>query len=589
MAKSPLTDAQGVVKVAVFSDGAPLGDDAQLLSLTVRRAVNQLPSAQLEFADGDMADADFPLSNQATLIPGAAIRIAAGYGDEAQTLFEGIVVKHAIRIRSDNDARLIVECWDRAVGMSLGRRNASFNAQRDSDVIAALIGRAGLKADVQATTVTHPGLVQYDASDWDFLVARAEANGQLVIAEDGTVSVAAPDTSAQPVLEVTWGMDLMSFDAEIDARTQLACVAASAWDPAQQQASQAEALPRALNAQGDLDSPTLARTIGQDGLRLQAGVPMQQEALSAWAEARQLRSGLARVRGRMRFQGSAAARVGGLINVAGVGARFSGHVFVSGLRHEIADGDWVTEVEFGLAPATRPEPAAPGLPAGIAGLHVGKVVSLAGDPAGQHRVQVSVPVFGSDAAPVWARLLQFQASNSFGAFFAPEIDDEVVLGFFGNDAAHPVVLGGLYSSRRTPPHALENDNDIKAVVTRARLKLEFDEKNRVITVTTPANNRVVLSDEDRSITLHDQSGNRVELNPAGITLDTAKDIRATAKGTITLDAVGGVTIASPMDVVLTGLNLRCEAQVGFVAKGHASAELSAAGQTVVRGGLVLIN
>jgi len=589
MAKSPATDAQGAVRVAVFSGGAPLGDGARLISVTVQRAVNQLPSAQLVFADGDMAEAAFPLSDQATLIPGAAIRIAAGYGDEAQTIFEGIVVKHAIRIGSDNDSRLIVECCDRAVSLSLGRRNASFAAQRDSDVIAALIVRAGLTAEVQATTVTHAGLVQYDTSDWDFLVARAEANGQLVIANGGSVSVAAPDTSAQPVLQVTWGQDLLSFDAEIDARTQLASVMACAWDLALQQQAQAKTAPQALNAQGNLDAPTLARAIGQGGLCLQAGVPMPQDALSAWAAARQLRSGLARVRGRMRFQGSAAARVGGLIEVAGVGARFSGAAFVSGLRHEIVDGDWVTEAEFGLPPDARPEPAAPSLPPGITGLQVGKIVSLAGDPAGEQRVQVCIPVLGSNAAPVWARLAQFQASSGFGAFFVPEIDDEVVLGFFGNDPAHPVVLGSLYSSRRPPPYALANDNRTQAIVTRAGLKVEFDETNKSITLTTPANNRVVLSDHDRSITLLDQNGSRVELNSDGVTIDSAKDIHVTAKGAITLDAAGGVSISSPMDVSLTGLNVRCAAQVGFTATGSATAELSASGQTVVRGALVLIN
>jgi len=38
-----------------------------------------------------------------------------------------------------------------------------------------------------------------------------------------------------------------------------------------------------------------------------------------------------------------------------------------------------------------------------------------------------------------------------------------------------------------------------------------------------------------------------------------------------------------------GLNVNCEAQVGFAAKGNASAELSAAGQTVVKGAMVMIN
>jgi hypothetical protein len=40
---------------------------------------------------------------------------------------------------------------------------------------------------------------------------------------------------------------------------------------------------------------------------------------------------------------------------------------------------------------------------------------------------------------------------------------------------------------------------------------------------------------------------------------------------------------------VAGLNVSSDAQVGFSAKGTASAELSAAGQTVVKGAMVMIN
>jgi hypothetical protein len=42
-------------------------------------------------------------------------------------------------------------------------------------------------------------------------------------------------------------------------------------------------------------------------------------------------------------------------------------------------------------------------------------------------------------------------------------------------------------------------------------------------------------------------------------------------------------------VKVDGLNVSCTAQVGFTGKGSASAELSASGQTTVKGALVLIN
>lgn len=66
-------------------------------------------------------------------------------------------------------------------------------------------------------------------------------------------------------------------------------------------------------------------------------------------------------------------------------------------------------------------------------------------------------------------------------------------------------------------------------------------------------------------------------------------MRLTAKGATTLDAVGALNIGAGADVKVAGLTVVCDAQVGFSAKGAASAGLSAAGQTTVKGAMVMIN
>jgi Rhs element Vgr protein len=592
---SPLVNAEGVVRITVFSGGSKLAAEAQLISLTVTRAVNRVPTARLVFADGDMPNRKFPLSDAATLTPGSSVRITAGYGDAEQQIFEGIVIKHSIRIEGENEARLLVECRDKAVKMTVGRKNATYSKMLDSAVIGNLISAAGLTGDVSSTSTEHTDLVQYYVSDWDFVVSRAEANGLLVIATDGKLTVKAPETSSEPTLEVTYGDDLIGFEAEMDARTQFSSATASSWSPGEQAEQTATAPPPKLNQQGNLDAATLAGVIGLSSLQLQTGAAIESTALDSWAKALQVKAGLARIRGKMRFQGSAKAKVGGLITLVGVGTRFSGDVFVGAVTHEIEAGHWITTAEFGVSPNWFTEqhdvmaPAAAGLLPGIGGLHVGKVTQLDSDPDAQQRVQVSIPVLGSAAQPVWARLVQFYASNAFGAFFVPEVGDEVVLGFFDNDPTHPVILGSLYSSNRAPPYALTAENNTKAIVTRCKAKIEFDEENKVITVTTPGKNKVVLSDQDQSILLLDQNNNRAELNPGGITLDSPKDIKVKANGTITLDAMGAITITSQADVKSTGLNVSCEGQVGFTGKGSATAELSASGETVVRGAVVMIN
>jgi uncharacterized protein involved in type VI secretion and phage assembly len=154
----------------------------------------------------------------------------------------------------------------------------------------------------------------------------------------------------------------------------------------------------------------------------------------------------------------------------------------------------------------------------------------------------------------------------FGAFVTPEIGDEVILGFFNNDPSCPVILGSLYSSKHVPPYELTAENNFKAIVTRSKLKLEFDEEKKIITLITPGKNKVVISDEGKSILLQDQNNNKVELSPTGILLDSPKDITINAKGKVAISAVQNIEIAAQMDVKTTGLNISSSANVSLSPK-----------------------
>jgi Rhs element Vgr protein len=354
--------------------------------------------------------------------------------------------------------------------------------------------------------------------------------------------------------------------------------------------------PPTLNAQGDLTSSTLADVGGLSEYRLQSGIALDRGALQKWTDAQQVKSGLGRIQGRLKFVGTAKARIGSLITLAGLGGRFNGDAFISGVRHDIERGEWITEAEFGLAPdwaADRRDLASPpaaGLIPPVEGLQVGVVTKLDADPEEQFRVRVSVPVTEAETADVWARLSRWYASEGIGAFFVPEIGDEVVLGFFNNDPSHAVILGSIYSKKRKPYYTPTAENFTKGLVTKSKLKVEFDDDKKVITIVTPGNNKIVLSDDDKSILLSDQNSNVVKLSPDGILIDSPKDITISAKGKITVTAVGDISATSSTgDIKASALNINNDAKVGFVAKGAATAELSASGQTTVKGALVMIN
>lgn len=595
MADSPQLNTSEVLKLTISSNGSPIADTIRIISVEVNRAINRVPSARIEIMDGDMPNDDFPVSDTVTFAPGQDVVISAGYGSETTAIFQGVVVRHGIKISGKNEARLLIECKHKAVSLTIGKKNANYVNMKDSDIISQLVAPCGVSADVTASDTEHKEIVQYYSSDWDFIVARAEANGFLVVADDSSVIVKAPQTAVAAVLKVTYGVDLISFQADIDARTQLQSVVGAAWDPATQAVVQQTASQASLYTQGDLTAAALAKVAGPSSYRLQTVAPLETGELKAWASARQMKSALAKIRGKMKFQGSAQAKPGTMIELVGVGKRFSGSVFVSAVQQELIDGNWITEVEFGMAPEWFSEQIgggdalASGLLPGAAGLQIGTVLKLDADPEGQYKIQVAIAVLQTETQGVWARLANFYGSSGVGAFFIPEIGDEVVIGYFNNDPSHPVVLGSLYSSQRKMPYELTADNFTKALWTKGMLKVIFDDDKKVVTIITPQKNTIVLSDDAKSICLTDQNSNKIEMNPDGILLDSPKDIVINAKGKISITAVANIESSAKADIKSEALNINLTAKVGFVAKGSATAELSASGQTTVKGAMVMIN
>jgi hypothetical protein len=110
-----------------------------------------------------------------------------------------------------------------------------------------------------------------------------------------------------------------------------------------------------------------------------------------------------------------------------------------------------------------------------------------------------------------------------------------------------------------------------------------------LTLSTPGKNTITLDDKGKSIVLADQNKNTITLNASGITISSDKDINLKAKGGINLTATSKINLSATQDLVASGMNVNLTAKTAFKAKGNASAEVSASGQTTIKGGLVNIN
>lgn len=591
MTESPSINKDRVLSCSVYCGGSKLKENYTLVSASVRLELNHIGKATLKFNAGNMDQQTFDESDANLFKPGNTIRLDAGGIDKEETLFDGIIIGLRIITGKDKRSYMQMECRDKAYAATQGRKNRIFEKKRDCDIIKEVLSAYG-NVKVDGTPYLHSTLVQYYCSDWDFALSRADVNGLFVFTNGNEIQVKKPEVGASPVLTVTYGNDLTAFDLELTADDQFAQYEAISWDPNTQKAVKVAASSPLLNQQGDLQPKNISTG---NSLLLQTDAPTKENVLKKWADGMALKAGLARYQGSCSFYGSAKVVPGSLIELKGLGKRFNGNLFVGSVTHTIEDNEWITEAGAGISPLNITDetdvvsPAASGFLPGLQGIHAAVVKKLDGDPLQECRIQVELPWLDGLNKRLWARLSTMYATNRSGYFFLPEPGDEVVVGFMNQDPCHPVILGSLYGAKHTPPFKYEAENNTKAIITRENMRIVFDEEKKIITVSTPGKNTVEISDDAKQIKLTDQHKNEIVMNSSGISLSSCKDITLKAKGNITFDAGLKINGTAKHDISLEGLNIKAQAKIGVSVKGTASAELSASGQTTVKGAMVMIN
>ena len=142
-------------------------------------------------------------------------------------MFKGIIVKHRVRVRK-NGTLLSLECRDKAVRMTSGLKSRYYTDTTDSDILDELSAQYGLDREVAGDqAVARRRSSSTTATDWDFLVCRAEANGHVVAGarRQGHRRPAGHRRRARRHRQ--FGATVLELDAEIDARWQVKGVTAN--------------------------------------------------------------------------------------------------------------------------------------------------------------------------------------------------------------------------------------------------------------------------------------------------------------------------------------------------------------------------
>lgn len=565
---------------SVKVDDKELPRSISATAISINASVNKIAYAELVFPDGDAASGGFALSDAEHFVPGKKLAIYAGSSDEQTLVFEGLVTKQSLKVREQNPPQLRVECRHEALRLHQNRKDRIFRDQTDSDALGVILSEYGMDADVASTDTSHEQLAQYHCTDWDFILARARANGLLIFTRGKQLKITKVAAEA-PKITLEFGATILSVDAELDGREPFAEAAALVWDSAQQDNISRDSAESGFTEAGNLKAKDMASALSRADA-IFAHVAAGEAEAQAWVNAETLFAQIDKLQGRLKCEGIATVLPGDWIEAKGLGARFSGKLLITGVRQEfsVASG-WRTYFQFGgindSYPAANADSVdstrASGLLASVQGLHIGVVVSNE-DPASEHRVRVRLPMMKDDQDGLWARVAALDAGDERGFFFRPEIGDEVVVGFFESDPRYPVLLGMLHSSAKSAPLTGSDDNHEKQYKSREGLSWTINDEKKQMVFETPGGQKVELDDDAKALVLTDQHGNSITMNQDGITIESATALNLKAGTEFAIDSGTSLGIKS-------GTELKLE--------GSAGAELSSTAITKVKGSLLQLN
>lgn len=177
------------------------------------------------------------------------------------------------------------------------------------------------------------------------------------------------------------------------------------------------------------------------------------------------------------------------------------------------------------------------------------------------RVKVKIPRLSGEDESNWARVISFMAGKDRGAFFLPEVDDEVLVAFEYGDINMPYVIGSLWNGKDVPP---ENNSD---------------GKNNI---------RMIRSRSGHVITLDDSDGS-----------EQIKIMDKTQKNMIIIDAKNNmISITSDKDIELSAPNgkvtieamdLETKSTASTKIEATSSVDVKASGNLNIKGAMVNIN
>lgn len=227
------------------------------------------------------------------------------------------------------------------------------------------------------------------------------------------------------------------------------------------------------------------------------------------------------------------------------------------------------------------------------GLTVGVVTNLE-DPESLGRVKVKLTVRDDkENETTWARVLMPFVGNKMGAYFMPEVDDEVIVAFIGGQLEKPIVIGSVFNKKSKPPVDNEGGKNLtKMIKTKTGHTLEFlDDKGKgSISITTEKGAKIIIDDDKEKITVDDGANTITTSKGDGkVAIKADKKFEVKCGGTsVVLDGNANKITIKGTTVEIKGAQINAKGDTTMKLESGASLQIKGA-MTQIKGNIVQIN
>jgi uncharacterized protein involved in type VI secretion and phage assembly len=588
--------------IKVNGADTPASDDTAIVDLDVSSSLGMPRQLTIRFADPE-----FELLDGTRYVVGNELEVS--FPDPLGNLvkvFAGEIVSVGVDQQADrfDGCELTVTALDKSHRLGKATKVRTFQRQKYSDVISTIAGEAGLRAQVEDTTITFDYLIQ-TTTNYAFLDEIAFRTGFEWRVDDGAL-IFKPRSSTSPI-EVVYGDNLRRVRARFTSASEATDVTIRSWDPLTKKVvtgTQTMANARSAGATGgtsDLGANGRQKARAFSGkLGSSTLIATSSDEATQIAQALGARVATADLEVRCHCLGDPRIKAGSTVTIKNAGTRLSGTYYVTSVDHHFGrSGDMTTTFATGgrdSASIVDMLGASHGRiePFGKLGLTIG-IVTNNKDPDGVGRVRVKFPALSDQEESWWARVVTPGAGSSAGLMFMPQIDDEVLVGFEHGDLRRPFVLGGVWGAKAKPPTAAETFLAQNKVVhwglrtmngTTLGIRSGDQPADKHYKVALPDGTTQYMGADKTEIIAMNKS---IELKSgqASILITDRGDIQIKG-GNIKLEATQGITIDGLSIAAKGKTSLKAEGGASIELKGGASAKLEASGITEVKGSLVKI-